>query len=214
MLAVAAEQLVGALAGERDGHVVGGQLAEREEADRGEVRERLVEVPDQAPQVLGVALQLDLELVVVGAQRLGHATGVGDLGVLACEADREGLERLGHVARHQRDDQARVEAAAEHRAERHVAHQPHLHRLVELVEHDLGPLVGRARVAVGVRHRVVPPALEPHAAVLDDQALARQQLADALQRRHGARDVAEHQVGGDRLGVELGAHEPAGEDAP
>ena len=47
VLAVAAEQLVGALAGQRDGDVLGGEPRQRQEAERREVGERLVEVPDQ-----------------------------------------------------------------------------------------------------------------------------------------------------------------------
>ncbi len=164
VLAVAAEELVGALAGERDGDV---RRRASSQSARKPIEERSASGSSRCQisrrRYVGVALELDLELVVVGAQRVGHAARVGELGVLAGEADRERLERLGHVARHQRDDQARVQAAAEHRAERHVAHQAQPHRLVELVEHDLGPLVGRARVALGVRHRVVPPALEPAA---------------------------------------------------
>ena len=44
MLAVAAEELVGALAGERDGDVLRGELGEREKAERREIGDRLVHV--------------------------------------------------------------------------------------------------------------------------------------------------------------------------
>jgi hypothetical protein len=124
VLAVAAEELVGALPGQRDGHARRGQLAQREEADRRQVRHRLVEVPDQPREGVRFAQQAHLELVVVHAERGGDALRVRQLGVLAGEPDRERLERPAHVARHQRDDQARVQAAAQQRADRHVAHQP------------------------------------------------------------------------------------------
>ena len=42
---VAAEQLVGSLAGQGDGHMLSGELAQRVEAERREIRERLVQVP-------------------------------------------------------------------------------------------------------------------------------------------------------------------------
>ncbi len=59
---------------------------------------------------------------------------VGEL--VACaslgEPDRERLHRTIHLVwRHQCDDQARVEAAAEHRSERDIAHQAQTHRLLE-----------------------------------------------------------------------------------
>ncbi len=207
VLAVAAQELVGALTGQRDGDLGHGQLAEREEADGREIGERLVQMPGEPGQVVRVGRQRNLELVVLGAVELGDPAGVGQLGVLAGEADRERLDRLVHPARHQRDDQARVEPAAEHRAERHVAHQPHVDRLVELVEHDLGPLVGRALHRVRRGCRVAPVALAPQLAVLDHQALARIELAHVAQRRHRPGHVAHRQVGGDRLVVELVAHE-------
>ena len=116
------------------------------------------------------------------------------------------------MARHQRDDQAGVEAAAEHRAERHVAHQPQPHRLVELVEDDLGPLLG-AVARVGVGRRVAPPALDARRAIRHHEAFARLELAHLAKRRHRPRHVTEHQVGRDRLGVELVADEPARQHA-
>ena len=77
-----------------------------------------------------------LELVMVGAEELSHAPGVRELVLGAClgKADREGLHRLAHVPGHEGDDHARVEPAAEHRTQRHVAHQAQTHRLVELLE--------------------------------------------------------------------------------
>ena len=68
---------------------------------------------------------------------------------------------------------------------------------------DLRPLLGRAGDGVGVGRRVVPPALDRGTAVGDHEALAGLELAHLAQRRHRAGHVAEHQVRGDRLGVEL-----------
>ena len=71
---VAAEQLVRALAGERDGDVLRGELGEREEAERREVGERLVEVPDELGELDVLLGERELELVVVGAEELARRT--------------------------------------------------------------------------------------------------------------------------------------------
>ena len=54
VLAVAAEQLVGALAGERDGHVLARQPAEQQEAEAGDVGDRLLEVPERLVEQAGM----------------------------------------------------------------------------------------------------------------------------------------------------------------
>ena len=143
VLPVAAEQLVGALAGQRDGHVLRRELGQREEAERGQLGDGLVQAPDQILERDALVRHRELDLVVVGAEQLGDATRVRELVALAVldEADREGLHRLAVRARHQRDDQAGVEPAAEHRAERHVAHQPQPDGAVELLEQPLAVLV-------------------------------------------------------------------------
>ena len=81
--------------------------------------------------------------MVVGAVVVGDEAGVGELVAFGgfAEADAEGLDGFAHVAGHQGDDQARVEAAGEHRAERDVAHQAQPHRFFEQLEQ----LVRRAR---------------------------------------------------------------------
>ena len=68
---VAGEQLVAAVARERDGHVPARHLAQQEGRDRARVAERLVVVPDEPlDEVDGVGL--DDELVVVGAVPLAR----------------------------------------------------------------------------------------------------------------------------------------------
>ena len=79
VLAVAAEEFVGALAGEGDGDVFGGELAEGEEAEGREVGEGFVEVPDEFGEVESCVVEGELELVVVGAVEVGDAAGVGEL---------------------------------------------------------------------------------------------------------------------------------------
>ena len=67
-LRVAAEELVRALARERNGHMPGRELRESVEAEGREVGERLVEVPDELGEVDDVGRERELELVVVGAE--------------------------------------------------------------------------------------------------------------------------------------------------
>ena len=85
--------------------------------------------------------------MVVGAEVVGDEAGVGEFVAFAgfAEADAEGLDGFAHVAGHQRDDQAGVESAGEHRAERDVAHQAQPHGLVEQLEQPLGVLGSLSR---------------------------------------------------------------------
>ena len=126
-------------------------------------------------------VERQLELVVIGAEDGGHVPCVGELVRLARarEADGEGLHRLGHVSRHQRDDQARVETAGEHRAERDVAHQPEPDGLVELLEQALGVLADRE-----ARRRALGAGYDQNARsstrpVLDHERVAGKQLPNA-----------------------------------
>ena len=138
VLAVSGEELVGTLAGQRHRDVARRELGQGAEAECRQIRERLVHVPAEVLEVDPV-VERQLELVVVGAENVGDVTRVGELVRLARprEAHGERLHRLVHVSRHERHDQARVEPAGKHRAERHVAHQAEPDRLVELLEQPL-----------------------------------------------------------------------------
>ena len=145
MAPVPAQQLVRALARQRHCHVLPREPAERDEADRGEVGERLVEMPDELSRS-------------TSCRRSGARAHDG-----RCRTSRPPVARrrarcssarpakptenvlTGSVTMlgHQRDDQARVETAGEHRAERDVAHQPKLDRLAELGEKQLAPFLFR-----------------------------------------------------------------------
>ena len=150
---------------------------------------------------------------MLGSEEFGDVARVRKLVVAVFgEADREGLDRLRHVLGHQGDDQARVEPAAQHRAEWDVAHQAQAHRFLEARDQLLGELVLR-RLEVRLRHRVRPVALEAQTTRVDDQPLARHQLANAGQRRERSRDEAEGHVGVDRLVVELGLDDAARQHA-
>ena len=62
------------------------------------------------------------QLVMVGAELLGDGLRVAQLAVgRLAEPDREGLDRLGAVPRHQRHDRGGIDAAGQEGAKRHVA---------------------------------------------------------------------------------------------
>ena len=123
---VAAEGLVAADAREGDLHESRRRLGDRERRHRGGVGERLVEVADDRGQELGDVRLQDL-LVVVGAEALGDEPRVGQLvvrGEGAREADRDGRDAPARDLPHARHDRARIDAARQEDAERHVALEP------------------------------------------------------------------------------------------
>ena len=139
---------------------------------------------------------------VPNAAATSRASASSLLGVLA-EADRERLDRLVICLRHQRDDEARVEPPAEHRAERHVAHQPEPDRLASSSSSSLRVLRERSArwPAVGQRVRQYGSLDDAPSAI--DEPVAGQQLVDSRERRARRRDEPERQVGVDRVVVEL-----------
>ncbi len=67
-------------------------------------------------------VRLDDELVVFGAEMIGDASRVLELVERRfVEADRKRLHACGGRFGHQADDEARIDAARQERAERHVA---------------------------------------------------------------------------------------------
>ena len=161
MLPVAAEQLVGALAGERHGDVLRGELRERDEtrarrgrrAARRDARARSVERDRLA------ASKESSSSWWSAPSDVGDEPRVGELVASPASAKPTANVCTGRsiMLRHQRDDQARVEPAAEHRAERHVAHQPQPDGLLELREQPLAPLLDVA-AALERRLRIAPVA--------------------------------------------------------
>jgi len=195
--------------------MVGGELREREEAERREVGERLVERPREVGGVDGLLRIGELELVVLAAEQIGDAARVGELvrGPRLAEADREGLDRPRGVPRHQRDDQARVQPAREHRAERHVAHQPQPHRLLEQLEQVGRVGVVGAHERVGVRVGIAPVRLARDPGGAGEQELPRLQLPHRGERGQRRGHEAEGEIGVDRGVVEVGRDETARQQA-
>ena len=105
------------------------RVGEGEEAEGGEVGEGLVEMPDEVGEVDGVVEEGELELVVVGAEVVGDGAGVVRARCLASSRKPTLKVLTGSVMElgHERDDEAGVEAAGEHCAERDVAHESQSH---------------------------------------------------------------------------------------
>src|SRR5947208_682739 len=86
-----------------------------------------------------------------------------------CEADGERSHRPGGGLRHQRDDDARVDAAGEQGTERDVGNETLAYGLSDRGAHTFEPLV-LARARFGGRRR--PVALEPLTLALDDAGVS------------------------------------------
>ncbi len=124
---VAGEQLVGALAGD-DAAVAGVPDPFRHEVlgDPEGVVEGALGVPDGVDVVLAVEVGgLEVDHLLVGVHGLGHLAGDGGLVVVVVvEGDRVGLGGRLHRAGGEPEDAARVDAAGEVAADRHVGLEP------------------------------------------------------------------------------------------
>ncbi len=145
---VPAEQFVGAVPAEADGHVLPGRRAQEGGGDAGRVGERLVIEGGGPPrQVEGIEL-LQRQGGVLGAQVARHRGGRGGLVVRAADSDGEGPHRPGaHALRHG-DDGGRVDTPGEEGADRDVRLEPAVHGLTQdAVRHG-------HQLPVGQRQRV------------------------------------------------------------
>ena len=214
MLRIPAEQLVSSLTGEGDRHVLGREPGEHVEPERGQIGDRLVEMPGELVEPDGVSRDGQLELVMGAAEVVCDEPCVGELvlGVLA-EADGERVDRLGHLLGHERDDEARVQPAREHRAERNVAHEAVADGHPEELEQLVGVVVEATRPRLGRRARILPVGLLPHRSVLDDEDAPRSELRHASERRPWSGDEAKGQVEVKGFVVEVERNEAAREDA-
>ena len=171
---VAAEQLVPALARERDLHVLGRELRDEVGRERGRVGERLVERLGERPQQQ-LRLRPHEQLVVLRPVALGDQPRVGALVEAALgEADRERVHRLRRLLRRERGERRRVDAAGEEDADRHVREEMRPHRVAQPRAQLLDQL-GLVAVAQLVRRRRAGPRvpLERDRAVLPDEHVAR-----------------------------------------
>ena len=112
------------------------------------------------------------------AVALGDGAGVGALVVaVVAEADRERPHRLDDARGHLGDDDARVDAAREQRAERHVGDEPPPDGRADRLADELEPVARRgARPAAAPATSTARPRTD---AALGDEQVAGRQLLDA-----------------------------------
>ncbi len=152
----------------------------------------------------------DVKLGVVGAKMLGDGGGVLRFIELALvEADREAAHGAPALRLHQRHDGRGIDAARQKRAERHVRHHAPPDRVAQQRIEPLLGLFFRETVARRLaRARDLlerPEGLDPRlarAAHGEDRAWLK--FMDAAIDRARPRHVAEAQIGGERIAVELG----------
>ena len=195
--AVAAEQLVRALARQDDGHVLAGSARQEVYRERRRVGDWLVEVPRDIGKRTGEVVRRHRDLMVVRADALRHLPRPLEL-IEILEADGEGLERPAargpQFLLRERGDDGAVDAAAEERADRHVADQVTgnrlLHRGADLRRQHLRVLL------CGVVERVSPVAVDLHATGGDVHGgeCPRRQPVNAREERLGQRVVLQGQV--------------------
>jgi hypothetical protein len=150
---VSTEQLVAAVSREGHGDMFAGQPRQQGRGDGRRIGKGLVVEVGESPSHLDRLCAAEVELGVLGAQVLGHGSGVGRLVVLGgFEADREGADLAPGALPHQGHHGARVDAAGEERSQRDVGDETALdgipEPLLELVHGLLEAALERLRVGL------------------------------------------------------------------
>ena len=146
---------------------------------------------------------------MLGAERSGGLAGNAQFAVdRPSESHGERLHRSIHAPGHQRSDEARVEPAAEHHAQWHVAHQLTGNGIVDegkqlFLPLLIGPSSERRRIGV------LPVLLDTDGRRLDHETVAGRELLDSLEERSRTGNEAEGQVEIDRLQIEFDRDQPA-----
>ena len=197
---VAAEQLVGALAGQHHLDVPAGLAGDEPQRDERGVGHRVVEVPDDERQRVHHLVGLD------GADDVPHADRRGRLGrdvhlrvALAVEPRGE-RDQVGVVLLGERRDGRRVDAAGQERADRDVGAHVLGHRVAQHGGDPAGRVLSRRRAcSTGVKYRSAsgsPPGAH-------GDVRARLDPTDRPVQRRGLRHVLQQQVVLQRRGVQV-----------
>ena len=187
------KQLVATVAGQHDLHMFRRQFADTQRGHERRIAMRLVEVVQHA-RPLRQHVELGDLAGVLAADALCRLQGERRLVIArVCEADAEGLDRPVHVARHQADDGARIDATRQEGAEGHVGAQANARGVVQQGHEFRRPvvetivllaLVGQAPPTPGL-HRPAAREFHPHAG---------HHMLDALVGRPRRGDVVEREV--------------------
>ena len=182
---VAAEELVAALAGERDLDVLGGELRDEVRRERRRVGERLVERVGQRRQEQR-RVRPQRQLAMDRAVALGDGARTGQLVERRLfEADRERAHGLRRLLGGERGERARVDAAREEHADGHVGDQVRAHRVAQACAALLDEL--RLVLAVPRRQRAgAGVARDRRRAVLPGERVARAAACGCPRRSRAA----------------------------
>ncbi len=199
---VTGKVLIASIAIDHYGHVFTSHFGDVIERDGRGIRKRFAKVVGDFFQCRGNVAVLENKLVMIGGITLRHSPRIFQLGKrFFFEADRKRLDRRVAQLGHESHDDARVESAAQMRAERHLGYQAHLHRLLEQGAQLFDQFLFRSCVLGLVGE--VPIAFQFCCAVLPDEAMRGRKLMDALIGRQRIGDVLQAQVQVDRFEIHL-----------
>ena len=208
---VAAEELVSALARERDLHVLGRELRHEVRRQCRRVGERLVEGLGERRQQLD-RIGANEQLVMVRRVPLGDAPRVRPLVEAALfEADRERVHRFGRLLRREGGEHSRVDASGEEDTDRDVGEEVRAHRVAqagaELLD-ELRLVVAAQRLGLHGAGPRITVEREP-SMLLPDEHVPRRQLPDAAEDRIRRGDRVEREERLERVEVDLAARQRA-----
>ena len=179
---IAGEALVTAVAGETDGDTFTREFADAIGRHRRAVGIGFIVDPGETLDQVEI-VRLDGFDMMIGRIAARDLLGIGALveGWIT-EGDRTGIDRLIGQARHHGDHGARIDAARQKGAERHLGDQPNTHRLAQTLD-DLGHRFADVLNAVRFERNV--PILAwlglPARTASDGQGMAGRQLVDGLE---------------------------------
>jgi len=205
---IAGQQLIGAVAPERDRNLGPREPAQQvRRQDRG-VAEWLVEPGhDLGYQLVNGRCRED-PLVMIGPQMVGDRAGVPALveaGVFEPDRVRPDFPRRHDLGQGCRDAR-RIDPPREEDPERHVRPPMPPHGRTKVVPEPRGRLGERRRPRFGHHRGRVPVAKQRRLSSLPDQKMCGRELADALPDRVGGRDVLIEEIA-----HQAGSVEPAGD---
>ena len=127
---VAGKQFIAAVAGEHNLDVLARQFGDNVSWNSRRVSKRLIEMPGETVDHF-TDVRCNAKLVVLGAKLLCRQSCILEFVVTVfIEPDRKSLDRLIHVARHERHHRTRIDAAREKRSQRHIGNESQLHSFV------------------------------------------------------------------------------------
>ncbi len=184
---VAAEHLVGALAGQDDLEaLVAHQPGEDVQRRRRGPKHRPLRVPDDVGEDRADVGRPAEDGAMVGAERLRHLKlELSLVEFRIVEADREGPQPLRRELGRDRCDDGGVEPAGKIGADRHVGAKPDPRRIDEERTHVLRDraLVARVLAFAGIWKLKLPIGTHGYVAVARQQHMRRRQLANAFEDR-------------------------------